>query len=90
MNPLHDSELKLCGLVAGMLPHETVRGAVMRVVAERDRYRAALQTIADENEYLTVGTPKNAIDLAKSDDDDLDEPLGQACNLGDTDCESCS
>lgn len=24
------------------------------------------------------------------EDDDLDEPLGQACQLGDTECESCS
>lgn len=54
MNPLQDSELKLCGEAAGMLPHETARGAVMRVVAERDRYREALQTIAAENECLTI------------------------------------
>lgn len=58
MNPIHDSELKLCGEAAGMLPHETVRGAVMRVVAERDRYLAALQAIADETECLTATIEK--------------------------------
>lgn len=50
MNPIHDSELKLCGEAAGMLPHETVRGAVMRVVAERDRYLAALTATIEKIE----------------------------------------
>lgn len=61
MSDIHDTELKLCGEAAGMLPHETARGAVMRVVAERDRYRAALQAIADENEYTTVGIAEAAL-----------------------------
>ena len=47
MTDIHDSELKLCGEAAGMLSHETVRSAVMRVVAERDRYRAAIASCRD-------------------------------------------
>lgn len=34
--------------------------------------------------------PDDPINFYPELDDDMDEPLGKACVLGDTDCESCS
>lgn len=52
-----DPELVKCGVTAGMLPHETVHGAVLRVVAERDALKIALAECGADALLRRVATP---------------------------------
>lgn len=67
---------------------ECVQGAYSTIANRTGKIVDGIFIKDDDTEAQKQRRAENA--AKRQDDNDLNEPLGQACVLGDTDCESCS